>query len=220
MLTLLSRLERSCWKSLRSLGLKYFIIPSPRKLRVETMAASCKSVQIGESNVCDLNTVYSRIIALLANDRDINVNYVFSYEIGPVPTSMFTKDGMWICKANSSLKRSRRIEVSRRKAGVADVTVIDGSDLLWTIHWLEHGSVADFIANVKKRMAFSLTNSDVYLILDQYHNYSIKSTNQNGRDTGVTRKHHLLRTTKLPAYKVVFESVYNKKQMVRSFLNS
>ena len=107
--------------------------------KVETMAASCKSVQIGESKVCDLNAIYSRVIALLASNRDIGVNDVFSYELAPVPTSMFTKDGMLICKAKSSLKRSLQIEVSRRKAGVADVTVIDGSALLWTIHWPEDG---------------------------------------------------------------------------------
>ena len=98
------------------------------------MAASCKSVQIGESKVCDLNAIYSRVIALLASDRDIDVNNVLSYELAPIPTSMFTKDGMLICKSKSSLKRSLQIEVSRRKAGVADVTVIDGSALLWTIY--------------------------------------------------------------------------------------
>ena len=183
--------------------------------KVETMAASCKSVQIGESKVCDLNAIYSRVIALLASDRDIDVNDVLSYELAPVPTSMFTKDGMLICKAKSSLKRSLQIEVSRRNAGVADVTVIDGSALLWTIHWPEDGSVADFIANVKKRIAFYLTNSDVYLIFDRYHDYSIKSKTRDGRETGVTRKHHLLRTTKLPAQKVVLQSIENKKQLVR-----
>ena len=51
---------------------------------------------------------------------------------------MFTKDGMRICKANSKLQ----IEVSRRNAGDADATVIDGSALLWTVHWSADGSVA------------------------------------------------------------------------------
>ena len=44
------------------------------------------------------------------------------------------KDGMQICKAKSKLKRSLQIEVSRRNAGEADATVIDGSALLWTVH--------------------------------------------------------------------------------------
>ena len=37
--------------------------------KVETMAASCKFVKIGDSNVYDLNAIYSRVIALLSSDR-------------------------------------------------------------------------------------------------------------------------------------------------------
>ena len=122
---------------------------------------------------------------------------------------------MRICKAKSKLNISLQIEVSRRNAGDADATVIDGSALLWTVHWPADGSVADFIVNVKKRIASYQTNSDVYLIFDRYHEYSIKSTTRDGRETGITKKHHLLRTTKLPAQKVVLSSVENKKQLIR-----
>ena len=177
--------------------------------------ASCQFVKIGDSKVYDFNAVYSRVIALLSSDRDVDVNDVFSYELAPVPTAMFMKDGMRICKAKSKLKRSLQIEVSRRNAGGADATVIDGSALLWTVHWPADGSVADFIVNVKKRISSYLTNSDVYLIFDRYHEYSIKSTTRDGRETGITRKHHLLRTTKLPAQKVFLSSVENKKQLIR-----
>ena len=113
---------------------------------------------------------------------------------------------MPICKAKSKLKRSLQIEVSQRNAGDADATVIDGSAILWTAHWPADGSVADFIINVKKRIASYLTNSDIYLIFDRYHEYSIKSTTRDGRETRITRKHHLLRTTKWPAQKVVLSS--------------
>ena len=98
--------------------------------KVETMAASYKLVTIGDSKVYDLNAIYSRVIALLCSDRDVDVNDVFSYELAPVPTAMFMKDGMRICKAKSKFKRSLQIEVSRRNAGDADATVIDGSALL------------------------------------------------------------------------------------------
>ena len=103
--------------------------------KVETMAASCKCVKIGYSKVYDLNAIYSRVIALLSSDRDVDVNDIFSFELAPVPTAMFMKDGMRICKAKSNLKRSLQIEVSRRNAGDADASVIDGSALLWTVHW-------------------------------------------------------------------------------------
>ena len=75
---------------------------------------------------------------------------------------MFTKDGMRICKAKSKLKRMLKIEVSQRNAGDANVTIIDGSALLWTIHWPADGSVADFGVNVKIWITKYLTNSNVY----------------------------------------------------------
>ena len=67
--------------------------------KVETMAASCKFVKIGDSKVYNLNAIYSRVIALLSSDRDVHVNDVFSYELAPVPTAMFMKDGMQIFKS-------------------------------------------------------------------------------------------------------------------------
>ena len=100
------------------------------------------------------------------------------------------KDGLRICKAKSKLKRSLQIEVSQRNAGDADATVIDGSALLWTVHWPADGSVADFIVNVKKWIASYLTNSNIYFIFDRYHEYSIKSTTRDGRESNITRKHH------------------------------
>ena len=75
---------------------------------------------------------------------------------------MFTKDGMRICKAKSKLKRMLQIEVSLRNAGDVNATIIDGSALLWTIHWPADGSVADFSVNVKTRITKYLTNSNVY----------------------------------------------------------
>ena len=75
---------------------------------------------------------------------------------------MFTKDGMRICKAKSKLKRMLQIEVSQRNAGDANVTIIDGSALLWTIYWPADGSVADFGVNVKTWITKYLTNSNVY----------------------------------------------------------
>ncbi|KAK1895394.1 Tryptophan synthase alpha chain [Dissostichus eleginoides] len=87
---------------------------------------------------------------------------------------MFTEDGMRICKAKSTLKKSLQVEVSRRNA-----------------------------------------ESDVYLIFDRYYDYSIKSVTRDVRETVVSRKHHLLLSTKLPAQKVVLSSIENKKQLNR-----
>jgi len=101
--------------------------------KVETVATSCKSVQIGDSKVFDLNAIYTRVIAFLSSDRDLDIKDVLSYELAAVPMAIFTENGMCICKAKSILKRLLQVEVSRRNAGDAGITVTDGSALLWTI---------------------------------------------------------------------------------------
>ena len=55
-----------------------------------------------------------------------------------------------------------QIEVSQKNAGDANVTIIDGSALLWTIHWPADVSVADFCVNVRTRITKYLVNSNVY----------------------------------------------------------
>ena len=129
--------------------------------------------------------------------------------------SMFTEEGMRLCKAKSTLKKSLQVEISSKKAVDADITVIDGSALLWTIHWPTDGTVADFIDNVKARLTTYLSKSDVYLIFDRYYEYSIKSVTRDVRETVVSRKHQLLLSTKLPAQNVVLSSIENKKQLNR-----
>ncbi|KAI9514585.1 hypothetical protein NQZ68_032226 [Dissostichus eleginoides] len=88
--------------------------------KVKTMATTTKSIKIGDSKIYDLNVIYSRTIVLFSSDRDVDVKDVLAYELAPVPTAMFTEDGMRICKAKSTLKKSLQVEVSRRNAGDAD----------------------------------------------------------------------------------------------------
>ena len=98
-----------------------------------------------------------------------------------------------------------------KKAVNADITIIDGSALLWIIHWPTDGIVADFIDNVKARLTSYLLKSDVDLIFDRYYEYGIKSVTRDVRKTVVSRKHQLLLSTKLLAQNVVLLSIENKK---------
>ena len=101
------------------------------------MTVSCKSVQIGDSQVYNLNAIYSWVM--------VDVTDAFSYD----PMSFHL----------SQPRCSRRMEWGFVNA---NVTIIDGSALLWTIHWPADGSVADFGVDVKTRITKYLTNSNVY----------------------------------------------------------
>ena len=65
-----------------------------------------------------------------------------------------------------------------------------------------------------KCIAPYLTDSDIYLLSDRYYEYSIKSVTRDGRGTGVSRKHLLLRSTALPPGKVALSSVESKIQLI------
>ncbi|CAM1327981.1 Uncharacterised protein at_DN0501 [Pycnogonum litorale] len=98
------------------------------------MSVTKQAVFIGDNRITDINAIYARVIGLLSSSRDIDIKDVLSHELAPVPTSMFTSDGMRIATNKSQLKKSLEVEVSSRNSGNTDVLVIDGSALLWVIH--------------------------------------------------------------------------------------
>ena len=163
----------------------------------------------------DLTAIYSRVIGLLSRLQEVDIKDLISHELAPVPASMFTENGMRIAKNKSALKNTLQAEVSDRKRGQADANIIDGSALLWAVHWPEKGVVSDFVDNFKTRIAKYLEKTDVYLIFDRYQEFSIKSAARGGRQSGITQIHKLNGRTKLPSQKVILTVVENKKQLMR-----
>ena len=73
----------------------------------------------------------------LMNSQDIKVGQILSYELTPVPTSMFegeTRD-LRIAKSKSILKNKLQVEQSAHATGQADAIVVDGCAILWVVHW-------------------------------------------------------------------------------------
>lgn len=97
---------------------------------------------------------------------------------------MFTGPGdMRIGKAKAQLKEQLQVNFSSRKA-LEDIkcVVLDGSAVLWVIHWPSSGTVRDFVSNVKKYIARKLLNTDVHLVFDRYRGRSTKSVARSGRE--------------------------------------
>ena len=76
--------------------------------------------------------------------------------------------------------------------------VIDGSAILWVVHWPSKGTVADFVQGFKKYIAEVLKNADVYLVFDRYYEYSIKSSTRKERLGNIQRSHNLTMSPPLP----------------------
>ena len=62
--------------------------------KVKTMAITSKPIPLGNAKVYDLNVIYTRVIALLSSDRSVVFKEVLAYELAPIPTAMFTEEGM------------------------------------------------------------------------------------------------------------------------------
>ena len=71
---------------------------------VLTMKKLKKSIKINEVEVIDTSLIYSRVIALQLKNVALRVENVFSFELSPVPTSMFDDTGdIRSAKSKSSL---------------------------------------------------------------------------------------------------------------------
>ena len=66
-----------------------------------------------------------------------------------------------------TLKKILQVEVSERVAGGANVSVLNGSAILWVVPWPADGSVKDYIANFKYAIVKRLRVEDVFLIFDR-----------------------------------------------------
>ncbi|KAG0711417.1 hypothetical protein GWK47_020644 [Chionoecetes opilio] len=124
-------------------------------------------------------------------------------------------DDMRTGKAKAQLKNQLQVEMSSRNVlPKVKCRVLDGSAVLWAIHWPANGTVRDFVVNFKQYIQQKLTSSDVYLVFDRYQDFSTKSTTRCNRTTEASRVHRLALDTPLPHQKVVLTVSENKSQLM------
>ena len=98
--------------------------------QIVTMTAIKKCTKFGSSSSFDTSLIFFRVMCLM-NSRNIDVVHLFSYELAPIPTSMFTDNGdMRISKTKSVLKRKLQVEQSSQIYQQSEVSVIDGCAIL------------------------------------------------------------------------------------------
>ena len=145
----------------------------PKKVR--TMAITKKHIQVESAKVYDTNLIYSRITGMQASGRDMNLNEVLKYELAPIPTSMFTNNGeMQLTTGKSALKNKLKVKATERYAPKATSVIIDGSAILWAVHWLVQGTVQYLVGNHPVSYVMGIMkDANVYFIFDKCEEYSI-----------------------------------------------
>lgn len=181
-----------------------------------------KHVTLNGVKVFDTNIIYSRVIGLQASSREVDIERVVSHELSPVPTSMFTDLGeMRICKSKSNMKKAFQVTVSDRRPVNSDTTIIiDGSALMWCVHWPEKGSVQDYINEIKSAVGRHLKRGNVHLVFDRYAEYSTKDCTRSERGKTASRSYQLSNLTLLPPRKIILTEANNKRQLINLICHS
>ena len=178
------------------------------------MASIKKNIKLNGKQVYDTELVYTRVICL-QQYRDIDIKDVLSYELSPMPASLFDESGAMRAQSKAVLKTNLQIEQSSRIQGVPDAVIIDGCAMLWTVHWPTSGKVEDYVINFMGTINYHLQRCDVYLIFDRYIKTSTKQMTRSSRSgNDASRKHQLNLHTTLPTQKVVLTVTYNKEQLI------
>ncbi|KAG1666659.1 hypothetical protein GQR58_018790 [Nymphon striatum] len=136
-----------------------FIIFEVIEGMIETLVTLKKHVPVGSDRLFDIELIYSRIIGVQASARNLNLQDLFSYELAPVPTSMFKDSGAIRFMTDKVKLKRLQVETSVRTI-LIDATVIDGSALLWIPNWPTKGTVADLIAGFKGLIEWRLRHGD------------------------------------------------------------
>ena len=175
-----------------------------------------KFVSVGTEKEYDTTVIYSRVIGIQASSRELDLKKVLRHELAPVPTSMFHDSGAArMCKAKSDLKKRLARESSSRIVETNQAAIVlDGSAILWVVHWPAKGKVVDFVNNFKKYISNKLHESDVYLVFDRYRDYSTKSVTREGRASDASRLYQLSENRPLPSQKAVLTVSANKKPLI------
>ena len=97
------------------------------------MTSAKKSIKLDGKPVYDTELIYTRVICL-QQYRDIDITDVLSYELSPVPASLFDESGAMRAQSKAVLKTKLQVEQSSRIQGVPDAVIIDGCAMLWTVH--------------------------------------------------------------------------------------
>ena len=187
----------------------------PLSKKFVTVAAGKNSVKAREVNVLDTTHVYSRVMALQMTNTIIEVKVLYSYELVPLPTSMFDEFGeIRIDKSKANLRKLLAKDVSARSISKPDIVVLDGCAILWPVNWPSNVKVSDFVDNFLSYVFVLLHESDVHLAFDRYYECSIKSATHSERPKSADVAYVLNLESPLPTKFTILKLYKNKVQLI------
>ena len=136
---------------------------------INTIAAVRKHIRIGDTDVIDTEIIYAKAMGLQNSGREMDSAMLMSYELSPVPTSMFDQHGkMRIATAKSTLLNAMKEESPTRRFNEVDAIFLDGCAILWVISWpIGTATVQDYLDRFRAYVCDQLRRAPVYLVFDR-----------------------------------------------------
>ena len=151
-----------------------------------------QSVRVNIDEIIDTSLVYLRVIAMQLTNPGMIVEKVFKHELAPIPTSIFNDNiDLRPAKSKAELKRILESKASNRTMNKSELTIIDGSAILWVVSWQTKASVIDYLQNLSSYILQSLETCNI----DLQCKYSIKSSTRSGCGKSTCRTHKLIPTS-------------------------
>ena len=135
--------------------------------------------------------------------------------MSPVSLSLFDEnEDSRLAKQKADLKNTLKKEVSLRTCLSENTGVLDGFALLWSVRWPKAGNVSNLVNVFNDYVMKFLHKSNVFLIFDRHHDYSIKGVTCQDHVGNARRSHNLSLPTPLPSKELILHSTQTKKQLI------
>ena len=166
----------------------------------------------------DSELICARVIGIMASSREtISTETLFSYELAPFPPALFDKNGNMRSTSKSVLKTKIKVECSQRHQVPAEVVILDGCAILWTLPWpASPAKVSALIkAAVARIMYYINTTQVLHVLFDRYYEMSTKSYCRTERAKGYSRVYRLTEHSPLPKQAITLSCIANKEQIIK-----
>lgn len=167
----------------------------PLHSKVFTMETVKKGVKVGGSTVFDMEKIYG-CLSMISNNRNLPLDVVISYELCPIPASIFDEYGNMRSGAKSVLVAKLGVLTRDTKALQYDIEIMDRNILLFHVKWHRVGTVQKLCENVTNLLPKS---HEAIVVFDKYLDGSLKTQeHQRCAGTVLYPTYKLGMTTKLP----------------------
>ena len=135
----------------------------PVHMQVHTMEIMKKGLKVGDQTIYKLEKLYGRLL-VISTKRNMPLQVVFSFELAPLPSSLFDEYGLMRKSSKSSFVPKLCVLITEPPP--VDVQLVDGNELLYHTTLPKIGTSLTLFNNVVEA---AHRKHPVFVIFDKYN---------------------------------------------------